>query len=551
MNKTKKIFLMLIMIYMICTTFVTCFAKNETNPDGKGTVTGEGTVENPYQLVLGEPIIDIYYGDYAEALKNGKLHFEFTSGKYNAANYIVENNVDKGRLRLKLQGSTEDYLKVTSQQGLNYIQAGGVCFLPDFMLKSGDDLNDDGSIGVDEISGDVQIPYYTIVGKHSVQMTFDGETVRESDKFVMEPALGNGYLVTDDTMLSNLSTYSTSYVFSKSNLDVNEAFKLAKEQKENINSLKINYGAFNYGYFTFIDGEDLTKINQWEKFEYEEWAGDDTEPFNIDFEILGPVRVVYSFNGTNSQILDMDRETPPIESVISKLGLSLIDVIVKAARLGGKDGEYYVTIDSLVFNEYPNTIVDFWGETNYLSGNSKQMINFWFNVFKAWAVVLYIVLLVYIGIKTMIVAGTSEQKKVKGMFEGWLIGLLMMFCFPFLFKYLIVINDMVVDIVRTNSKYSVYAYYTFENMYTKWGQEDGENSTTSVIDRLRDAAEQLKQDINDKNKDVNKKNQEIENLQDEIASKDEKMKQGRLEILSLFSNPGSRNIRCTTNKYRN
>ena len=565
MNKLKKIFIISIIIYTICATFLTSFAENCTNPDGKGTVSITansdkktwGTVKNPYQLVMGESLIDIYYGDYAEAIKNG-IHFEFVTGKYDAANYIVENNVDKGRLRFKIQGTGPDYLKVTSEQGVNYFQAGGICYLPDYLED--DDKKIENNLE-QESKMEVQIPYYSITAIESANTSYvktvkakqtsnrpvpDSVTTAQKE-LVHEVNLGNGYLITDDTMLTNLSTYGTSYVFSKSNIDVNEAYKLSDVQVSKFDGISLNYVGVGMGMFT--DANNLTTIEiKGKSYDSTRDPDEVTETYTFNDNL----KVVYRFDGTNSEINDSEgEEVSAIEKLISKIGMSIIDVFVDISKIGGgEDGKNYVTIDSLVFNEYENTIVDFWGDTNYLSGKSKEMINFWFNVFKVWAIILYIILLVYIGIKTMLYTGTAEQKKVKGMIEGWLIGVLMLICLPFLFKYLIIINDTIVDILRTNSKYSVYAYYTFEDMYKRWGYEKGEDSATDVVEKLRDALAQLTVDIETIDSNINSNEQKIAELQQEIENNEEMMVQKGKEINEII-NKFNRGLGSMVNKRTN
>jgi hypothetical protein len=51
MNKLRNLISIIVLIYTISTVSY-----------AKGTVTGKGTPDDPFKLVLGEGIIDIYYG---------------------------------------------------------------------------------------------------------------------------------------------------------------------------------------------------------------------------------------------------------------------------------------------------------------------------------------------------------------------------------------------------------------------------------------------------------------------------------------------------------
>ena len=133
----------------------------------------------------------------------------------------------------------------------------------------------------------------------------------------------------------------------------------------------------------------------------------------------------------------------------------------------------------------------------------------------------------------MLSAGTPEQRKVKDMFEGWLQGLLMLFFLPFLFKYLITINDAIVDVIRTNSKYSIYSYYTFESYYdTFGGQEDGEDSTTSVLERLQDAKANLTLKIEEIDQSINNYTEAKEEAEADLERETEEKKKAEETVAS-------------------
>ena len=258
-------------------------------------------------------------------------------------------------------------------------------------------------------------------------------------------------------------------------------------------------------------GSQDTKINKWREgghntiFNYNN--PDIPENSNTILEEFNDnqVKVVYSFSNAASGVIEYKSgDAGSFEKVITKIFTSIGDVIIRISGITGKDGESVVSIDALVFNEHAPTIVDFFGETQYTNKYAKDVIKVWFDVFKAWAIIIYILILIYIGIKTVLLSGTSGQKKIKGMIEAWIEGLLLLFFLPFLFKYLITINDMLVDIIRTNSKYSVYAYYSFEHLYEK--NEDGEDSMTTAIEKLYTAKEELSGEI----EKLNEKKQYLE-----------------------------------------
>lgn len=114
--------------------------------------------------------------------------------------------------------------------------------------------------------------------------------------------------------------------------------------------------------------------------------------------------------------------------------------------------------------------------------------------------------------------------------------MLLLFFMPFLFKYLIVINDALVDIIRVNSKYSVHAYYTFEHMYDALGgQEDGENSTTSILERLKDARKYTEEEIKKLEKKLDKHKENLKVMQDAYSDMLENGKDSQLGKLTLIN----------------
>ena len=491
-----------------------------------GVKGGNGSEELPYILNMGTPVIKIYYKqDFAnrssagEKIKGSSIYFKFTTGS-NAGNYMVEHNEDKGMLKFTLIGTTDQDLKVTSSKGINYFQAGGVCYLPmatTSNTNNGTNENENNDENKKKSSGDnngnVQMPVYKIMAKE----TFNNISSRMRDKgdnrdiseipikeenlpghIIHETELGNGYLSINDQMLAaNISNYSQSYVFARSGADFSEIYHVTDAQIR-------NKGKFDYTIINNINDTDIDKGS----FESSNTVGG---PYNggdysIYYTLSGPIDVVYQYVSTNSRINDNTTgEASLIERTLSKLLVSLGDKFVKICKLGGNNGELYITIDALVFNEYKNTVIDFWGDTTGTNQVVKVVINFWYKVFKAWAIVIYILILIYIGIKVVLSSGTPEDKKARPMLEGAIIGILLLALLPFLFKYLVVINDAIVDVLRVNSKYSVYAYYTFEDSYRN-DEEDGEDSMTNVLDSLKREQRVIKE----KQEDVEKEKEELE-----------------------------------------
>lgn len=475
MNKLK---VLVCTIVIVCTMSTISYAKQVV----RRSDTQDGTKEKPYELSMGEGIIDVYYAkeDANEKDKESYKDFYFTFRKNNSrvksANYVVEHNADKHRVRFTLMGTTDEDLQVASSKGLNYFQAGAKTIVQSALNLKDNSAENQVTDTVNDLKEELQIPYYTI----NATETF---TTDEFGELKHNYALANGFIRVDNVLGANVSTYSTSYVFAVSDETFNNIYTITQEQI----SRKAKMNLYGMGRYSFASDTTLK-------------SSDGASTLTIDAS--QPIKIIYSFNTTRSDVGNSeDEEAPFVEKILSKIFLAFGDAMVSLTKIGksnglsaeeGKEVSMFVTIDSLVFNEYPKTIVDLWGDVGSTNVYAKKVVKFWFNAFKAWAIAIYILLLVYIGIKTVLSTGTPAQKNIRPMLEGWLMGLLMLFFLPFLFKYVIKINDVLVDVIRTNSRYSVYAYYTFEDQYkTMGGKQDGEDSMTSIVDRLTNAKEDL------------------------------------------------------------
>ena len=90
------------------------YAKSEV----RRSETQDGTKEKPFVLSMGDGIIDVYYAD-ENAKENDKesykdFYFRFTKNNstVTSANYMVEHNSDKHRVRFTLMGTSEADMQV-------------------------------------------------------------------------------------------------------------------------------------------------------------------------------------------------------------------------------------------------------------------------------------------------------------------------------------------------------------------------------------------------------------------------------------------------------
>ena len=126
---------------------------------------------------------------------------------------------------------------------------------------------------------------------------------------------------------------------------------------------------------------------------------------------------------------------------------------------------YNVTIDALLFNEYPNTrltifsssrteenkneLLESTGILDTIDPATGETISYgvlskYFTLFRGFAIILYLVMLLIVGIKTLLSSTGQKRDKYKTLTVSWVKGIVILFFFPYVMKYSIIINDAIV-----------------------------------------------------------------------------------------------------------
>ncbi len=118
-----------------------------------------------------------------------------------------------------------------------------------------------------------------------------------------------------------------------------------------------------------------------------------------------------------------------------------------------------LTVETLIFNKYPNTSLNLFqgmGQFNTyignpgVSGTIAKSVNDFYSFFVKIAIVAYMVILLYVGIRILLNAGTDKQAKYKEYLLYWVEGILILFFFPYIMKYTIIINNAFVEYIYNN-----------------------------------------------------------------------------------------------------
>ena len=135
-----------------------------------------------------------------------------------------------------------------------------------------------------------------------------------------------------------------------------------------------------------------------------------------------------------------------------------------------------ITIDKIIFNEYSRTRLAFFDkdlkqddgtpdpdkENPFLSdtgilpiynsdGSLKDegTLNKFFNRFTMIAIIVYLIMLLYMGIRIVLSSTGKDMAKYKKLFFDWVGGIMILFLFPYVIRYTIKINNAIVGYIGT------------------------------------------------------------------------------------------------------
>ncbi len=122
-----------------------------------------------------------------------------------------------------------------------------------------------------------------------------------------------------------------------------------------------------------------------------------------------------------------------------------------------------ITMDKLIFNHYNETQISFfegkgsgssiiWGQNG--DGGLSKTVNDWYSIFRKFAIVVYMVLLVYMGVRIVLSSTGKNMAMYKNLFMYWCIGVAILFLYPYAMKYTIELNNTFVQMVE-NSKFAI------------------------------------------------------------------------------------------------
>lgn len=158
-------------------------------------------------------------------------------------------------------------------------------------------------------------------------------------------------------------------------------------------------------------------------------------------------------NGIKNAFLELfDKVLAEISKIIVSFGDGIVHIMARAT------GEV-VTIDKLVFNKVDKVSIDYW---NYTNSNATEIstpiknymaipVQKWYKVFNRIAIMVYMIVLVYIGIAVMLSSTGEKRARYKELTMTWVIGIAILFLFPYVMKYIIKLNDALTNMIANVS----------------------------------------------------------------------------------------------------
>lgn len=132
-----------------------------------------------------------------------------------------------------------------------------------------------------------------------------------------------------------------------------------------------------------------------------------------------------------------------VEATINNILLPFGDgLLYEISRSVGEQ----VTIDGIIFNSVEKVDANFWatGSNGSVKNILSKVVTYWYNVFRKIAIVVYMITLVGIGISIMLNSTAQKKAKYKGALMSWVVGVAILFLFPYVMKYTIELNNAVV-----------------------------------------------------------------------------------------------------------
>lgn len=159
--------------------------------------------------------------------------------------------------------------------------------------------------------------------------------------------------------------------------------------------------------------------------------------------------------------------TNPFERTVVQLLLAIGDFLVdRISAIVGED----VSVKGLVFNEVEAVNPNFFDDHNagLAHVDVKDAVTKWYTFFRRFAVILYIICIMSIGIRMLADSTPKGLTTARAQAIEWLKGIIYLLMIPFVIYMLFRLNEALVNMVRKDGNYKGYAVGSALSDGTDW-----------------------------------------------------------------------------------
>ena len=195
---------------------------------------------------------------------------------------------------------------------------------------------------------------------------------------------------------------------------------------------------------------------------------------------------------------DAEEKGSWIEGILADIILGFGQIIQYLAELAfglSSSGNNHLTMDNLIFNKMDCMVIDlravFSGGIQigpseirgyFAEGNIIAGIQNVYTGLRGIAITVYIIMLLYVGVRVLLGVGTPNEAKAKKYIQYWATGVIILFLAPYFFSAIPVINNVLVEKLSSSAK--VASSYTIAQILLKLGNEfAGEDAEIPAMKR--------------------------------------------------------------------
>jgi len=167
------------------------------------------------------------------------------------------------------------------------------------------------------------------------------------------------------------------------------------------------------------------------------------------------------------------------EGIITDLIIALGSVFITIVEWA-VNSNVPLTIDNIIFNRFEQTVIDltplggiqvgssapYTGKGIFNEPNVGEIIKILYDALKNLATIIYIIMLLYIGVKILLSVGGKEQSKYFKYLEYWLTGLILLVILPYFLPVIPVAANSIVGMMEEEAK-SLNGDYSVEEVLEK------------------------------------------------------------------------------------